>query len=227
MPGIRASRVIHLSIAGALVLASLVTYPLLVSTWAELQDRSAQERDYAAASDPNQRSIVKAILSLETAELDACDHSRPCPEERVYFDHEFATLLSADDPRPWKRHEQRMARPYDSLVDRGDHSTPIRLQELLDRLVQESGSNADPELPDVTFISDPGDMPKLGEPENCNTPEIPRLVRISRAAVQESKGQAIALVSRIFCDGSGSYKIVALRLKGSAWVVGRYRDDDP
>ena len=217
---IRASAIASLSAAGAIVVAGLFVYPLAMDSWAELQAEHAQERDFVAASDSEQAMIVRSLLTDELRKPPLCSPSeRNCSKEPMYFDRVSATLRSMDHGGPWDKYEVATIRPQGSLVNRGDSSRPVRLQELLDHLSQTQTYNVDPELPDVIYVSSAEKLPVLGESESCRGSISPRLVRISRAAVQESTGMALALVARTFCDGSGVPRVAELQRDGTRWRV--------
>ena len=221
MSKIRASAILSLSIAGAVMATCLLAYPLVLSFWTELQARRAQERDFVAASDSDQDMIVRSLLINETNKPPLCSPSVDCTKEPMYFDRLSATLRSADHGGPWSKYEMMTIRPQGSLVNRGDSSRPIPLQELLDRLSQTQTYNANPMLPGVIYVRNPEELPVLGEPDSCRDSSSisPRLVRISRAAVQESKGLALVVIARTFCDGGGVPRVAELHRDGSEWRV--------
>lgn len=59
---IHESTVFRLSIAGAILLAGVVVYPLARDSWQGLQSRRSQEREFVAADDLDQQAIVRALL---------------------------------------------------------------------------------------------------------------------------------------------------------------------
>ena len=221
MSKIRASAILSLSIAVAVLAGCLLAYPLALGFWAELQARHAQERDFVAASDSDQDMIVRSLLINEINKPPLCSPSVKCTKEPMYFDRLSATLRSADHGGPWSKYEVMTIRPDGSLVDRGDSSRPIPLQELLDRLSQVQTYNANPMLPGVIYARNPEELPLLGEPDSCSDSSSisPRLVRIGRAAVQESKGLALVLIARTFCDGGGVPRVAELHRDRSEWRV--------
>ena len=222
MSKIRVSAIVSLSVAGAIAAAGFLIYPLVMNFWTELQAERAQERDIVAASDSDQAMIVRSLLTNELEKPPLCSPSEPnCLKEPMYFDRVSATLRSIDHGGRWRRYEVATIRPQGSLVNLGDPSRPIPLQELIDRLSQTETYNMDPALPGVIYVSSAEDLPVLGEPESCraSTSLGPRLVRISRAAVQESKGLALALIARTFCDGSGVPRVAELQRDGTKWRV--------
>lgn len=221
MSRIRASAILSLSSAGALVVICLLAYPLVSNSWIELKTQRDQERDFVAASESDQSKIVRSLLINEINRPPLCSPSVSCTKEPMYFDRLSATLRSAEYGGPWNKYEVMTIRRQGSLVDRGDSSRPIPLQELLDRLSQAQTYNADPMLPSVIYARDPEELPVLGEPSSCSDSSSisPRLVRIGRAAVQESKGLALVLIARTFCDGRGVPRVAELRRDGSEWRV--------
>ena len=162
---------------------------------------------------------MRSLLISEIGRSPLCSPSGDCPKEPVYVDRLSATLRTLDSDQTWAKHERALVRPYDSLVNWGDASTPLRLRELLDQISQIQTYNADPRLPGIVYVTNPEDLPSLGEPGSCGPPVSPRLVRISRAAVQESDDVAVVLIARTFCDGSGSARVTKLRRHGAEWRV--------
>ncbi|GEM_PF-3779001 len=219
MPSIRKSTVLRLSVAGAILLAGMVAYPLARDSWQDLQSRRAQEREFVAADDLDQQAIVRALLIRELAMVVPCAPSVACPAPVIHFDRNTATLRPLSGAGPWTAYEVRSALPMRSLVDTGDASLPPPLRELLQRLVQRSAVNADPALPGIVYVSDPALLPPLGTPHACDGPRGPMLVRISRAAVQASQGMALALVVPTYCDRSGNTWVARLQRNGTQWQV--------
>lgn len=219
MPKVRASLVIRLSLAGALLLAAAVVYPLAVSHFADLRAQRAERRDFVVASETDQRLIVRSILAREIDDKSLCEPGRSCPRHPVYFDRQSAVLLSTDDPEAYQPYELRTVGTYDLLADRTDPSTPLALRELLGRLARSRAYNSDPRQQHVTYAEDPKELPVLGEAESCEASNHARLVRTSSAAVQNSEGLALVLVATTFCDGSGSWRVAELERKGLEWMV--------
>ena len=202
-----------------MMVAAALFYPFAVGYWADFQAQRAQDRDFVIASDADQRMIVRSLLIDEIGKPPLCSPDGDCPKEPIYFDRLSATLRSLDPDLIGAKYEVVLVRPYDSLVNRGDASLPLRLKELLDEISQGQTYNADPRLPGIVYVVDPEDLPLLGEPGSCGPPVSPRLVRISRAAVQESEDIAIVLIARTYCDGSGSPDVAVLRRNGVEWRV--------
>lgn len=219
MPKIRVSAILRTSFAAAMMVSAALLYPLVVGYWADLQAQRAQDRDFVIASESDQQMIVRSLLIEETGKSPRCSPDGDCPNEPIYFDRLSATLRSLDPDRIGAKYEVVLVRPYDSLVNWGDASLPLQLQELLDEISQSQTYNADPRLPRIVYVTHPEDLPALGEPGSCGPRVSPRLVRISRAAVQESEDIAIALIARTYCDGSGSPRVAALRRNGAEWRV--------
>ena len=219
MAKVRASAVIFISVAVVMAATGWLAYPLGVGVWNDLQKQRAQEREFVIASDYDQRKIVRSLLIKEMQKPPLCAPSGICPEEPIYLDRFAAVLRSADDPEPWRKYETRSLGRDGALVNRGDVSVPLPLQELLDRVTQVQTYNADPMLPGLTYVSDAESLPSLGEPDSCSESMSPRLVRVSSAAVQKSAGAAIVLVARRWCDGSGSHRVTRLKREGSDWRV--------
>ncbi len=214
MPRIHKSTVLRLSIAGAILLAGVVAYPLAWDSW---QSQRLQEREFVAADDLDQQAIVRALLIRERAR--ACPTAATCPPPLIHFDRRAATLRPIGAPGAWAAYEIRTLEPEGALRDNGDASLPPPLDELLRRLVQRTEVNADPALPGIIYVSDPALLPPLGTPHACDGPRGPMLVRISRAAVQASQGVALALVVPTYCDRSGNTWVARLQRTGTQWQV--------
>lgn len=219
MSKIRASAVLHISVVVALVSAGVLIYPLAKGSWAKHQDRRIPDRDYVIASDADQRMIVRSLLINEINKPPLCGPSGECPKEPIYFDWLSATLRSSDPSKTLAKYEVVTIRPQGSLVNRWDKSLPVGLQELLDHISQTQTHNANPMLPGVVYVADPKDLPVLGESGSCEKSISPRLVRISKAALQESEGLALVLIAITFCDGSGSPRVAKLKRDGAEWRV--------
>ena len=219
MSRLRVSAIVLISITGAIVAAGALVYPLAKGSWADFQARRAQDRDFVIASDSDQAAIVRSLLLNEMAKPPLCSPSQDCPKQPIYFDRLSATLRSTGDHEPWAKYEIRTVRPDGSLVNRGDNSLPIPLQELLDQISQRQTYNADPMLSGVVYVAAPEYLPVFGEPDSCDKSIDSRLVRISNAAVQESTGIALALIARTFCDGTGVPRVATLQRDGAGWRV--------
>lgn len=219
MPRIHRSTVFRLGIAGAILLAGVVAYPLVRDSWQDLQSRRAQEREFVAADELDQQAIVRALLIRELALVVPCAPSVACPAPVIHFDRNAATFRPLSGTGEWTAYEVRAAIPMASLLDTGDASLPPPLRELLQRLVQRPAINADPALPGIIYVSDPALLPPLGTPHACDGPRGPMLVSIGRAAVQASQGVALALVEPTYCDRSGNRWVARLQRDGTQWQV--------
>lgn len=217
MSKLRAPAVLRMSVAIAMVVSAALVYPLAKGYWTELHARRLQGRDFVIANDSDQGAIVRSLLISEKEKPPLCGPFGNCPKEPIYFDRLSATLRSVDFDGIWATYEVRTVRPQGSLVNRGDNSLPLRLQELLDQITQGQTYNADPMLPGIVYVATPQDLPVLGEPDSCGASINPRLLRVSRAAVQESEGLALVLIARTFCDRSGSTEVAKLQRRGAEW----------
>lgn len=215
----RASIVFMLCIAGAILVAGVVLYPLGKSRWNELKASRADERDFVPASDSDQAVIVRTLLKSLLKNRQCLPMEQECPSHPIYFDRVSATLRSMDQGESWSKYEVVTIRPEGSLFKRGDHWRPLPLQELLDNLSQIQTYNTDPALPGIIFVDSTDELQSLGEHGECNESLNPKLVRISRAAVQESAGIALALMSKTWCDGSGALEVAELRRDETRWRV--------
>ena len=213
MPSIRKRPVVLMTAIGAAFLALAIFFPSFQSTWIEARDRRAENRNFVGAAESDQRAIVRAYLTAELQVSPPCDPAGLCFEVPVYFDHLPALLRSLDSTEPWDEYEARTDRPADGLINRSNVLFPIPLQELLDQLVQQNFYNVDPALAGVIFVPDIKSRPLL----SCTEFVHPRLVRISRAAIQRSEDIAIALVTRTYCDESTLRSIAEFRRDANGW----------
>lgn len=202
-----------------MVMSMVLVYPLAKGYWTEFHARRIQGRDVVIASDADQREIVRSLLVNEKGKPPLCGPSGGCPEKSIYFDQISATLQSLDADGPWADYELRTVGPRGSLANRGDHSVPVRLQELLDQIASRQTYNADPMLLGIDYVANPKDLPALGKPGSCGASINPMLVRVGRAAVQESKGLALVLIARTYCDGSGAAEVAKLQRRGAGWQI--------
>jgi hypothetical protein len=79
MRRIHKSTVLRLSVAGAVLLAGVVAYPLARDRWLERQSGHIQAREFVAADDLEQKAIVRALLIRELALVTPCAPSVACP----------------------------------------------------------------------------------------------------------------------------------------------------
>jgi len=219
MPKIRASAILLIAATGAVMVTGGFFYPQAKRSWHELQARRAQGREFVSASESDQRMIVRSLLLNELGKPPLCGPSGDCPKEPIFFDRLSATLRSADYEGPEAKYTFFTIRPEGSLANDSDDSWPAPLKALLDNLSQRQTYNADPMLSGVTYVGRAEDLPVLGEPDSCDKLVSPRLVRISRAAIQNSEGLALVLVATTFCDGSGVPGMASLRRDGPGWRV--------
>ena len=219
MPKVRASAIVRISLGCALLIGSALVLPFALDYWTAWEARRALERDFIAASESDQQLIVVSLLKSEMRAPLLCGPVRPCPDEPIYFDRRSAVLFSLDDPEPQDPYEPRLVQRQEYPFHTWENPEPLPLQQLLDRLVQTRIEHADPGLPGLIYVHQSNDLPKLGLHGICTPRSNPRLLRISAAAVQQSQGLALVLVSRTFCDGSTGSIVVRLKRAGAEWLV--------
>jgi len=98
---IHESTVFRLSIAGAILLAGVVVYPLARDSWQGLQSRRSQEREFVAADDLDQQAIARALLIRELALMLPCAPSVACPAPVIHFDRNAATFRPLSGTGEW------------------------------------------------------------------------------------------------------------------------------
>lgn len=216
----------------AMVFALVLLSPWALRHLGDLAGEMNEQWQVVGATEADQQGIVRSYLGKEIQRPPVCDPSGGCPAEPVYFDRASAVLLDVDSPEPWRRHEFRTDEPEARVIelDRYGRSSrdpytgmvvyaepaPLSLQKRLAELVQVRIYHADPMLPGLIFVDEPGALPMLG-PGGCSPQLSPRLVRISRAAVHKTEDLAIALAAITFCDGSGHLSVVAFRRGATGW----------
>lgn len=221
MSHVRAPVVICLSAAFALIAAGVIGYPLAVDFYVAKKRDRAESRSFVVASPTDQKMIVRGILLAEQAQPPLCNPTDgTCPEEPIYLDRRSAVMRSFDDPAPWMEYELRSIGREQSLIDRGDGSTPPQLLELLGRLVQDQTETVDPDLAGMTYVAHATALPDLGGNESqgsCTDRIRPRLIRVSRAAVHQPEKIAIAYVTTTYCGGGSWGRIVKLERSDTGW----------
>ena len=230
MPKIRAPIILRLSVALGVAAASGIALPLAVGAKDAWERRRAMEADFVSASPLDQQQIARSFLLKEIAKPPLCSPDGLCPEEPLYFDRHSAVHRSLSDPAPWLPYELRAVEPLEPLVNPGDWSLPLPLRELLERTVQVPTENDDPMLPNVMYVADQGHLPQLGSHEDrgiCTDRYSPRLVRVSRAAVQESAGLAVALVTTSYCGGGSWVRVATFKREAAGWRALKDHHDVP
>ncbi len=203
-----------------LVAGITVVWPLLTH-----HARKREElRSFQVADDPTQADIVRAYFEHELHRPpDAVVAGAPAGQP-LYFDRKSAALCSLEHPIPCDRIEFLSAEREGALVDAADITVPLELQRLLDRIASQRTYNVDPHVAGVTTVAT-ADQKEFVEaclrhpPGSPGHPEVPRLVRISRAAVHASHGQAIAMVLHRYCDRSSGISVVKFHRQGTKWAV--------
>lgn len=214
MTRVRATAVLAYGVLLFLLAVAGMSYPAARSFWSDVQARRAIERDFVLATDQEQKRIVRSFLDGQLHDTAFCG-AGGCRHGKIHFDRSAAVLLPIDSDEPWERYEVRSALVDRSLFDGVFTTVPIPLQNLLDASTLHRTENADPLVEGIVYVDDPEDLPDLGDDEACRSGL--RLVRISRAAVHQPEGMAVALIHMTYCDLSVGSHVARFRRSGDEW----------
>lgn len=206
--------VVLLTLLGALALG----LPNAIRALSQWHEDRLEARDFAPASDDDQRAIVRAILEDRFRADSLCYLLEPCTGPLLALDRRAATAVPLGGRADFSRHPLVT---YDVRLAVGQHldfRAPPLLIDRLATLLPMEAENADPSMPGVHYIADAEPWPSVASPARCVAGDAPR-VRISRAAVQRPAGIAIAMTAYAFCDGSGRSSFYKLERERDRWVV--------
>lgn len=200
--------------AATLVLACTVVLacPLLkhrVARW-------HADRSIVAADDSTQWDLIRTYLQNFRPYA-------PYRDTRLYFDTKSAMLCSMERPEPCDRYEFLVVGRDDALVDRTYTAVPLDLQRKLDRMALARTYNPEPRLSNVQTLTDA----EKGAFDNICRQAAPNewrlLIRMSRAAVDNVGGHALAMVLVRNCEAydSASHSVASFTRTGDGgnWIL--------
>ncbi|MDI9237618.1 hypothetical protein QLQ15_01675 [Lysobacter sp. LF1] len=199
--------------------ATIVLACTVVLAWPLLKHRMAQwnaDRSIVAADDSTQWDLIRTYLQ----HLHPYDSSR---NAHLYFDTKSAMLCADERPEPCDRYEFLVVGREDALVDRTYTAVPLDLQRKLDRMALARTYNPDPRLSNVQTLTDAekGAFDRICRQAAPN--EWPLLIRMSRAAVDDAGGHALAMVLVRNCEAyeSASHGVASFTRTGDggSWTI--------
>ena len=203
----------------ALLLSLVLAYPLIKNRWEKNLEQQRHRRDFHHASELDQKAIMRGYLENELELPPLCSPSGECPREAIYFDQLSAVLHSVDSEVPPHKYEVRALDREDTIAELAPPLLPRPLLTVLGQSTRVQSLNSDPKVPGIIYVGEPSGMPIFGSSGSCSNSAIPRLIRMSRAAVSRPADTAVAFITTTYCDGSPGMRIKKFRRNGNTWSV--------